>query len=463
MKKTRTRALPVLLMTLAFFVGIGYFVFNLSIHAAEWASMPMNDHLSDNSGLEHAGTITDRNGVVLAYSENGKRKYHDDYTMRCACMPVVGDDSVNNSTAIQTAYRSDLSGYSFIFGLGQPDMLKTGKNIKLTIDGNVQKAAYQALGQFKGAAVLYNYKTGECLCLASTPTYDPMNKPQDIETNDAYEGAYINRALSAAYPPGSTFKLVTSAAALRYIDNVENREYDCTGSDMIGGKPVICYEINGHVDLKEALKTSCNSYFAHLAVDIGKQKMTEQAKKMGFNRTWKLDSIETGESTYDVSKATTHELAWSGVGQYKVMETPIHMAMISAAIANGGTPMMPMLVKNVSGDFGVPAPDRQSAAAEQMMRKDIADKLSEMMDYCVDNNYGNWSFSQEVNVCAKTGTAEVSDSGEDAHGWVTGFVTDEDCPFAFAVIVEHGNSGYRAAVPVAAAMLNEAVKAVRHS
>ena len=461
MKKTRTRALPVLLLTLAFFAGIAYFIFNLTIHASEWVSTPTNGHLSDNEGIELAGSVLDRNGVVLAYTEDGERKYNEDYATRCACLPVVGDSSVNNSTAVQTVYRSELSGYNFIFGLGLPDEFKSGKNITLTIDSKIQKAAYEALGNNKGAAVLYNYKTGETLCLASTPVYDPMNVPEDIETNDAYDGAYINRALSASYPPGSTFKLVTAAAALEYKDDIDSFEYDCNGADEIGGKPVTCYEPNGHVDLKEAMKTSCNIYFANVAVDLGKKQMTEQTKKMGFNQNWKLDGIVTGTSTYDVSQATENELGWSGVGQYSVMETPVNMAMISAAIASGGTPVKPFFVKNISGEFGIPTPDRTSSKAKEMMSKDISDRLSDMMRYCVEANYGDWSFGGSLKVCAKTGTAEVSDTGEDAHAWVTGFSLDEDCPFAFSVIVEHGNSGYRAAVPVAAAILEAAANSVR--
>ncbi len=461
MRKTRTRALPVLILTIAFFAGLAYFVFNLSVHSAEWASMPINGHLSDTDGLENAGMILDRNGVVLAQSENGQRIYHEDYDIRCACLPVVGDNSVNNATAVQTVYRSDLSGYNFVFGLGLPEMFKSGKNITLTIDSSIQKAAYEALGNNKGAAVLFNYQTGEILCMASTPTYDPENKPEDIETNKNYDGAYINRVLSAAYPPGSTFKLVTAAAALENIKDVEKREYDCTGSDVIGGKPVNCFEVNGHVDFKDALMTSCNGYFAHLAVDLGKKEMTSQADSMGFNHTWKIDGIETAKSTYDVAKANENDLAWSGVGQYTVLETPINMAIRSAAIAGGGTAVKPILIKNLSASFGIAAPDRESQKTKAMMDAGTAKKLAEFMDYTVDNYYGNGNFCDSFNVCAKTGTAEVSDGGGDAHGWVTGFTTDEDCPLAFAVVVEHGNSGFGAAVPVASAMLNEAANVLR--
>ena len=416
--------------------------------------MPTNGHLSDSDGLDKAGTITDRNGVVLAESRDGKRIYNEDQSIRCACLPVIGDNSVNNSTAIQTVYRPELSGYNFIFGLGLPDEIKSGQDIQLTIDSKMQKAAYEALGGSKGAVVVYNYKTGELLCLASTPTYDPYDKTEDINTNPAYEGAYLNRAISSAYPPGSTFKLVTAAAALEYIDNAEHREYECEGSTEIGGKIINCYEISGHIEMKEALMTSCNGYFAHLAVDLGKSKMTDQATKMGFNSSFEFDGITTGKSVYDVSKADENELAWSGVGQYQVLETPINMAMRSAAIANGGSPMKPFLIKNMSAAFGAWMPDRSSSKGSSMMSSSEAEKLTEMMDYTVANYYGKASFPVELDVCAKTGTAEISDGGSDAHAWVTGFTKSEEHPYAFAVIVENGNSGYQVAIPVASAVLN---------
>lgn len=463
MKKTRTRSIPVLMLTLAFFAGLVYFIANLVTNAAQWSSMPQNGHLSDSSGLEKAGMIYDRNGTVLAQSIDGKRLYNDDEAVRCACLPVVGDDSVNISTAIQTVYRSELSGYDFAFGLGLPEALKSGKNITLTIDSRVQTAAYEALGSNKGAVVIYNYKTGEIICMASTPTYDPMNKPEDINTNDKYDGAYINRAVSAAYPPGSTFKLVTAAAALENIDGVEKREYDCSGSTKIGGKEINCFEVNGHVGFRDALMTSCNGYFAHLAVDVGQKDMTKQAENMGFNTNWTFDGIETVQSTYDVSKASENELAWSGVGQYTVLESPMNMAIRSAAIANGGTPVKPMIVKNISMPFGIASSDKTSEEGSKMMDKDVAKKLSDMMDYTVSNYYGKGTFSDALDVCAKTGTAEVSDGGGDAHAWVTGFTKDQDCPLAFAVVVEHGNSGYGAAVPVASQALEAAAQSLKSS
>ncbi len=446
MRKIQNRSMLILLLTLAFFAGIVYHITNLSIHASEWASMPINGHIADTTGLDHAGTIYDRNGVILAQSVNGKRIYNEDETTRRACLHVVGDDSINISTAVQTAYRSELGSYNIVFGLGLPESLKKGSDLTLTIDSKMQKAAYEALGSNRGAVVVYNYKTGEILCLASTPAYDPENIPDDIETNDEYEGAYINRCVSATYPPGSTFKLVTAAAALNNVKEAENSTYDCQGSAEIGGKEVTCYEISGLVDMKQAMCESCNLYFGQYAVNLGKDAMTRQAEAMGFNKNITYDGIETAKSVYNVKNATTNDLAWSGVGQYTVLESPLNMAMISASIANGGKAYEPYILKTNPNPLKF-----EGHKTKTMLDSKTASMLYEMMDYTAANNYGKSSFSDTLDVCAKTGTAEVDEGG--AHAWVTGFCKDEDHPLAFAVIVEHGDSGYRAAVPVAASVL----------
>ncbi len=460
MRNTRSRSFPVLMLTLAFFAGLIYFMVNLVTHASEWASMPYNGHLSDSTGLEYAGEIKDKNGVVLAYSKDGKRLYNEDEEIRRACLHVVGDDSVNISTAIQTMYRSDLSGYNFVFGLGMPDSLKKGGDITLTIDSEVQRAALRALGDYRGAAIVYNYKTGDILCLASTPTYDPMNKPEDIETNEAYEGAYLNRAVSATYAPGSTFKLVTAQAALEKDSEAYKREYDCTGGTEIGGREINCYEVSGHIDMFGALRESCNAYFAELTVELGRDAMTAQAQKCGFGKRWKFDGITTATSVYDVSKADENEFAWSGVGQYTVLECPMNMAIRTSAIANGGVCVIPELISKMDSSLADKLRSDGKSSPERMMSQQTAEKLKEMMDDTAANYYGKDYLCPELDICAKTGTAEISDDGT-AHAWVTGFSTDEDCPLAFAVIVERGNSGYQVAIPAASAILSAAARSYR--
>ena len=453
MKKIRKRSFIVLMMTIAFFAGLVYHTINIYINAKDWVMKPQNLHLTAAGNLDYGGKILDMNNVILAQSIDGERIYNDDELVRKACLHVVGDDANSNIfNCIQEIYRADLIGYDFAFGLGMPKDLRKGKDIKLTIDSNLQKAALTALGDKKGAVIFYNYKTGAIACMVSTPTYDPQNRPNDLESNEAYEGVYLNRVLWGQYTPGSTFKLITAAAGLENIRDIEKKVLQCKGADIIGNETITCEFSMGTVNMRDAICYSCNIYFGHLATELGKLRMIKQAEKMGFNGRIEFDGMESAKSVYDISEADVNDLAWSGVGQYNTLETPINVAMISAAIANGGIPVTPYIVQSITdNDF-----EHSSSFGNAIMSAETADKLSDYMDYAVENNYGKYRFSNRFDVCAKTGTAEVSIDGQDAHAWITGFCKDEEFPYAFAVVVEHGGSGYDNAIPVAAAVLSAA-------
>ena len=452
MNMIKKRSNIILVLVIVFFAGLIYHTVNMFVNADSWVLNSLNWHLTAAGNLDCAGTIYDCNGEVLAYSNGIERYYNDDESIRKACFHVVGDDStVNLSNSVQNIYRGELIGYNYLFSFGMPKNLRRGKDLRLTIDANVQKAAYEALGDRKGAVFFYNYKTGAVLCMVSTPVYDPENVPskQEIDNDEQYEGVYLNRVVSGRYAPGSTFKLVTAVAGLENDIN-DKKIYHCKGHDTIGGEEITCEFTMGDVDMTGAVVYSCNCYFGNLADKLGGFAMTRQAEKMGFNQSIQFDGFESVKSVYNVSELNENELAWSGVGQANVLETPLNVAMISAAIANGGVPVMPYVVQSISdSDF-----EHETTFGNRMMTEQTAKKVAEMMDHAVEQNYQKWRFSNTFDVCAKTGTAEVGDGLP--HAWITGFCKDEQCPLAFAVVIEHGGSGYDNAIPVAAAVLNAA-------
>lgn len=461
MKKVLTRSLLTWFLALVFFVGLGYFVVRLVTNASYWAQLPMNQHLSSN-GLARAGAIYDRNGVVLAESVEGERVYNSDESVRKAVLHTVGDDSTAIATSVQSMYRNDLVGYSFLLGLGLPESFRSTKDITLTIDSQACAAVYNAMAAngYKGAAVVYNYNTGEIICKVSTPTYDPYSPPQIEEGDDTWEGVYLDKVISAAYPPGSTFKLVTAAAALEMINNSADRYLFCEGSSIIGGGYVTCVEPHDQIDMTMAMAYSCNIYFAELAVELGAPTMQSYADRFGFNQSFSMGNIDIKKSFYNVSKADDAGLAWSGVGQYTDMANPLHMAMISSAIANGGSPVMPYLIKDVSSvlNIGSLMAGKSGQSGKEMMKSSTANKLADMMRTTVRDHYGDSTFG-EFHAAAKTGTAEVGDGTED--GWVVGFLTDEDCPLAFAVCIENGGFGISSAVPIARTAVEACAPVVR--
>ncbi len=461
MKKVLTRSLLTWFLALAFFAGLGYFVVRLVTNANEWAQLPMNAHLSAN-GLARAGAIYDRNGVILAESVEGERLYNEDERIRRAVLHSVGDDSTSIATSVQSMYRNELVGYSFLLGLGLPESFRSTEDITLTIDAEACAKVYDAMAanDYKGAAVVYNYKTGEIICKVSTPTYDPYSPPEIAEGDDTWEGVYLDKVISASYPPGSTFKLITAAAAIEMINDSPDRYLYCEGSSIIGGEYVTCVEPHNEIDMTMAMADSCNIYFAELAVELGAPTMESYAERFGFNQSFSMGNIDIKKSFYDVKKADDAGLAWSGVGQYTDMANPLHMAMICSAIANGGSPTMPYMIKDVSSIFNIGSltAGKSGQSGRDMMKSSTANKLSDMMRTTVRDHYGDSTFG-EFHVAAKTGTAEVGDGTED--GWVVGFVTDEDCPLAFAVCIENGGFGISSAVPIARTAIEASAPAVR--
>ena len=207
MKRIMTRSFSVWIFTLLFLAGIIFLGVKIAVGSDEWVQHSMNGHISSAGGLGRAGKILDRDGNILAYSEDGKRYYSEDADTRTALLHVVGDESRNISTAVQSMYNDNLFGYSFFFGLGVPDSLRPNSDVTLTVDSDSCKAAYEAMYGRKGACVVFNYKTGEVLCDISTPSYDPSDPPQITEDNkDDYDGVYLDNVVSSSYTPGSVFR-----------------------------------------------------------------------------------------------------------------------------------------------------------------------------------------------------------------------------------------------------------------
>lgn len=451
----------IFILTLGFIGGMAFLSVELILDADAWANQPYNAHIAGNGGLEQAGTVFDRNGAVLAQTVNGERLYHDNSSVRRGLLHVVGDNSLNISTAVQSKYRSQLTGYSLIWGLNMPQTLKTSHDINLTVDAQACAAAYDALSAYgkRGACVVYNYKTGEVICSVSTFAYDPQAPPEITEDNESeYEGVYLDNVMSSSYTPGSIFKIVTAAAAIENIPDIFERTWTCAGSEEIGGSDITCVETHGTVNFEEAMAHSCNIVFAELAVELGADKMTETAQKIGINMSFEIDDVGTAKGHFDLSKADKNQLAWTGVGQYNTKVNPMQMAIICGAIANGGKSVTPTFIQGGSGDL-LSLIGLDKSPSREMFSPDTAQKLDRMMRYTITDYYGDYLFSG-LSVCAKTGTAEVGED-KNPNGWMVGYSQDSDCPLAFACVVEDSGFGFQYACPVLQAAVAQSAVAVR--
>ena len=434
----------------AFLGGLGYLLVNLFLNGGKWAMQPYNGHISGETSTVKLGDITDRDGSLLATTQDGTRLYSQDETVRRALLHTVGDPYGYISTSIQSTMSSKLSGYNIVTGLNNTFFNRLGSDIALTVDQDACAAAYNALGGKNGGVIVYNYQTGDILCKVSTPTFDPNSIPEDLETNDAYKGAYLDNTLSSSFTPGSIFKIVTAAAAMeRWPDSWSTITYSCSGSVELAGSDITCLHGNAHgtQDMAAALGNSCNVYFAQLANDLGAEALQAKAKEMGFNVSFDLNGISTMESTIDLAGANANQLGWAGVGQYTVLANPYHMMCLMGAIANGGEYVQPRLTQ------GADLLGEITGGSRQLVSSGEASQLKELLRSNVEYYYGDYLFPAGMNVCAKTGTGEV---GEDKgpNCWMVGFCDSTVYPYAFAVVVEDGSGGIESAGSVVSAVLS---------
>lgn len=414
-----------------------------------WVVHPANQNVYANGELKEGGTILSADGTELFSLENG---YADGETLRKATLHAVGDKSDSINTGVIKTNKAKLIGYDFINGVFQP--FEGGTQITLTLDADTCRAAYNALGSRKGTVGVYNYKTGEIICMVSKPSFDPENVP-DL-SGKAYEGVYVNRLTGGVYTPGSVFKLVTAAAAIDTIPNLYSRTFTCKGGTTIGGEWIKCSGNHGNVDFATALAHSCNAAFAELSVEIGKETLAEYAAKSGVGKQFSINGVDTSMGKFRVENAAAAELAWAGIGQYTDLVNPMGYMIYMGAVANGGRAVTPYYIKEIKTAYGLPQYFHFPSKEGRMLSEETAASLKSLMRNAVKVEYGESGFSG-MELCAKTGTAEVDDGAP--HAWFTGFLDREDTPLAFVVVVENGGSGKGTALPVARTVLQTALKA----
>lgn len=432
MNKVKRRAMSALLVAALVFCGIGVYIYRYINHGAEWATFAANSSVY-TSGVLNTGTLTDRNGVVLAHAADGAHAYADDSAVRRACYHVVGDYSGNVGTGALGAFSAQLAGYNPITGT----YASGGREVALTIDSALNVVALNALNGRKGAVLVSNYKTGEILCMTSSPTTDPADESAAIA-----DGTYLNRCINSTFTPGSVFKLITSAAAIEKISDLESRTFTCAGSVDVAGVTVTCTGVHGNQTFEDALANSCNCAFAEISLELGADTLAQYAKELGFTDAQTLDEITTAAGSFSKGASGSANLAWSGIGQYEDLICPYSMLRLVSAIANGGSVVEPTLLLD------------NTNSTTSLLKTSTANKLRDMMNYNVRAHYGTNTFPG-LDLCAKTGTAEVGDGT--SHAWFTGFLLDSAHPYAFVVLVENGGGGLSVAGSVANTVLQAAV------
>lgn len=448
MKKLERRAVLCLFIAALLVIGLGIYIGEYIKDGDSWATYAANQHIYKDGNLT-TGSIYDRNGMLLADNTADGIVYNDSYAVRTATVHTVGDKNRSIANSAESAFRDKLVGYNIVTGVYS----SSDRRLNLTIDADLCVTANEALAGRAGTVGVYNYETGDIICLVSSPNFDPENPPS--VSSDDTSGLFINRFFSSAVVPGSIFKLVTTAACIDSLSGLDDFTYTCTGVSYYGNDKITCPYAHGTMDFYGALANSCNGAFAQLTQDLGAPALAEYTEKFHLDESADVSGIETAPGSFEFPDEATVNLSWAGIGQYKDLINPCSYLRFVGTIAGGGIAAEPRIISSVEGGLGLKRKYR-TKTTDEYLSEETAAYLKDMMKNNVIETYGESSFPG-LDIYAKSGTAEVG-NGKAPNSWFTGFIDDPDHPYAFIVLVENGGSGSQVAGSVANTVLQEAVK-----
>ena len=455
----RTVSLFCLALFLALMINATYLQF---WRASSLDEDPLNQRVQQASYSSERGAIlVGRTPVADSTPSDDRFEYQREYPQPLIYAPLTGYFTFGDSTGIESSQNAVLSGEDprfFVRNLVDlvSNKQQNGGSVELTINAKAQRAAYDGLAALgsgvEGSVVALEPATGKILAMVSLPTFDP----NDLASHDfdAVSKSYkslaadpgdplLNRAIQTRIFPGSTFKVVTAAAAL------ESGKYDSADSLVPGGATFQLPQTtgdtglidnegrncgSGEITFRLAMEQSCNTTFAQLAIEVGSEAMLEQAEKFGFNSDYLEDLSGQARSVFP-TKLSPPELGQAGFGQFEVQSTPLQMAMVSAAIANDGVVMKPYVVSEVqSPDYDAETTDPKELS--EAVSPATADVLTDLMVSTVDDGTASPAAIPNVAVGGKTGTAQRGVPDKAPYAWFISFAPAADAKVAVAVMIE---------------------------
>jgi len=438
MYRVSRRTLSVFILIAACVLGMGFYIIRYLVYGGTWVAAPFNSTVF-SGGTLITGKVVDRNAVVLADVKDGVRIFAESQDIRRSTLHAVGDKEGNIGTGALRVYAPQLIGYNPIGG-AYSFSGSAGNTLTLTIDSRLHTAALRALDGRRGVVMVSNYKTGEIVCMVSSPTFDPVSPPVYV---DEEEGMYLNRALQAAYVPGSTFKMITAAAAIENITNIYNRTFECTGEMRLSDDIVTCPSVHGSLGFEQGMRVSCNIVYGTLALDMGAEVLSDYAAKFGLSGRTSVGGINTASGNFTMAAEASADLAWSGVGQYMNLVNPASMLRFVGAVANDGIAMDLFFLKRTGLSSIFPS------SSQRLLSRDTAHELAAVIEVQNRANFPG------LDIHAKSGTAQVGGNMA-PHAWYVGYITNPGFPYAFVVIVENGGGGTANAAPIANRVLQVA-------
>ena len=441
---------------------MGYIVcFNL-FQSKNIINSPYNVRLDSMADRVVRGEILDNAGNVLAKTEvdeNGNETRVYPYGNLYA--HVVGYDA-HGKSGIESAENFNLLTSSTFL----PEQIlnelqekkNTGDNVITTLNTQVQKSAYDALGNQKGAVIVMEATTGKILAMVSKPDFDPNTVKEGWEQlSNAEESVLLNRATQGLYAPGSVFKIVTTLEYMRENANYSSYSYLCESEMEHEGTVIHCAKQREHgtESLMSSFANSCNTSYSNIGLSLNFEKYKKTANDLLFDK--KLPSVlPYSKSKFQLEKSSaSYEVMMTAIGQGKTQVTPYHMALVTSAIANGGILMKPYLVDEVVSASGQSVDKRMPEKYSVLMNSKEASQLKIFMQEVVEHGTASALKNDVYTVAGKTGTAEYSSDKEKTHSWFVGFTNVENPDIVISVVVENASNSGVSAVSVANKVLDK--------
>lgn len=404
------------------------------------------------------GKIIDSKGNVLAQtkiSESGK-EYRDypyaelfAHAVGFSTKGKTGIEDMANYYLINSDISLEKKAVNEMEGKKNP-----GNDVYTSLDYDLQKVASDALGVCKGAIIVSDVRTGDILAMVSKPDFDPNSVASDWDkyVNDNSQTVLLNRATQGLYPPGSTFKILTTLEYIRENpDNYMDYSYTCNGSYRKDDIKINCFHGSVHngVDLKKSFAKSCNSSFANIGMTLDRQKYGETLNEMLFNSNLPLDYNYSVSNLKVDSGTSDDDMSQIAIGQGHAQITPIQLNMITNAIANKGILMKPKVLDHVESADGSTVKTYEPEEYARLMSEEESAALTELMKAVVSEGTATKLISDNYTAAGKTGSAEFNHVAADSHAWFTGFVPADNPEISVTIIVESIGSGGEYAVPIA--------------
>ena len=464
-KKRRSQNPEILAVTYVFaalfVLMIGYFVYFNAFVSKNVINSADNVRINSFADTVVRGNIVSSDGTVLAETlvdENGNETRY--YPMGRIFAHAVGTSEINQSgiELSQNFYMLQSNGNPILNALQDIRGEKNqGDQIVSTLNAKLQEVAYNALGYNDGAVIAIEPATGRVLVMVSKPDFDPNTLLTDYESIVAEEGndSLLNKTTFGLFVPGSIFKTLTSLAYIRSGADYNSYYYTCEGQINLGGEEYItCFDqtVHGGENFVDSFANSCNASFGNIGLSLPDNLLKDTCESLFFNNELPTEIPHTKSSFSLASDDSDWQTAATAIGQGHTQVTPLQMAMIAAAIANGGNMMQPYMVDAVeTAGGGHRVKKYMPESYGQVMTTQEADLLGQLMEAVVNYGTATSLSGYGYSVAGKTGTAELSGKGDNS--WFIGYAPVEQPQIAICALVENDEGYYESALPVANAVL----------